>query len=80
MLQASYVQRGRALSFMLSSMLVVLHSELLKLSLLQVEHCLVQAAFIHGANVSSRRVHQLQALVEEILNEKFITVCYKDCL
>ena len=59
--------------------LIVLHSELLELSLLQVEHCLVQATFIHGANISTR-VHQLQAFVEEILNENFLIFDKKDCL
>ena len=73
--------RGRDLLFVLScELLIVLHSELLKLSLLQVEHCLVQATFIHGADISTRRVHQLQAFVEEILNENFLVFDKKDCL
>ena len=69
--------RGRVLLFVLSQLVSVLHSELLKLSLLQVEHCLVQATFIHGANISSR-VHQLQAFIEEILNYKFLIVYYRE--
>ena len=75
--------RGRDLLFVLSQLVGVLHSELLELSLLQVEHGLVQATLIHGAKVSPRGVHQLQALVEEILNDNFLLVTsslYQDSL
>ena len=64
--------RARDFSLVLGERVAVLHSELFKLPLLQVEHGLVQATFIHGAKISTRRFHQLEALVEEILNESLI--------